>query len=1210
MPINKFTDYNETKAYGDIVMLPKGAYVVQIKGKEQLLSVIPTKGTNTMFFGVNSTVFSEVKVNGEKKVAIFLNKGNNMPGTLDLTITSAGGTFKKTIQVWDNPYIDSMDFNIPDLYEGEESDEFTFSAKDQYEKDVSLYDFVPEAGYYDTTQGKQVAENTLYFRDMNHLGNQVTRIQASDAGKWRVEKDTAKKTFHVYYKPANKAKAVVTFTMITAGAKTKTQNVTVGEVGTAGQIEGSSSSIQLTSGDEHIFGAELSFKDANGKTMERFDANNNYPYFLNDEAIKTHVQGKDEKLTHFFWTLSEEKMPTDSADKAIGIKLDNDGTVVTNDDAKQNQDELFVGAKLPTTSFYITLLGGTSKDATNLVVLDSEAFRFNYVPTSYENLKFTVLPVSGLLYSGGYGHGGKKVYVKVTNAAGESWTVPATSLVAEAPFETVGNVIKSADTNDLPNTDGEVEVKVYVNVGDKSSGAVDTIKIKYSNRKPVGTTTYFAATTGNGGTRSEDKTNAAFGYGVDKTWFTTSSTAGAASEEDGVLTLTNANGYNDTFKAAILDQYGVTMADTEIKVNGDYMSNATIEAGKQMNFVLANGKAKLDFTAVAGKNGYSLTKPTWASTSYVSTQAQFLKALSDDTDAIQLADGFRAVIASDTTIKKPIYVNNGSSLTVNSDLTLEENIIVEDGGKLTFSGENRTLDGTPEQKGIIVLKGGSEFEVGNGTFEEIKIEDGEVLVSTMVGVTVPATPDSATVKTLTITETGHGTLVAGKLNNSTAVDIKGTSLEILAGATFEIAKAAKVTNLVLGTNNGTLVVNDEAALVKALTTPTTNGVVTAGEAITLKNPITITAGADKAVVLKTDSAKAITTDSTNKLVVAADASVQITGTQQTGLNVENEGKLVIGNGKDDVKVDDLKVTSADAATSVSAAATVGKTDAESKGDIKYEAGSKLGSTEVVTTGTVPAKTEEAKINEEVAKADDNAIKTADEFLAAIANGAQKVVTLGANIKLGNDLEVKNDLGEYSAKYHISRYNELTIALNGYDLDLGNNFLSVETDDNANKTCRLVITGKGSVISTARQTIMLGMTKKSAASLEIAGNKEKKADVTIVNDNGIGVLVYGSAEKQDGMDLSKLVVNNNAKVPYGAVLSAGKDPVNLANVIKLPNAGDEKAWARAGVVGTYDAAEAAYTENAGVKEIKGDEITFDEKAERAFIAFTVVDEKNN
>ena len=1036
---------------------------------DNLLSVIPSKNSASMFFSVSQTVFSEVTVGGKKQVAIFLGAGNGMPGTLDLTITSAGGTFKTPIQVWDNSYIDSMDFNIPDIYEGAESDEFSFTAKDQYEKDVNLYDFVPVAGYFDTTTGTQKEENVLYFTDRNHLGNQQTRIQASDStGKWRVEKDTAKKTFHAYFTPGTvKAKGVITFTMITAGAKTSTKNVTVGEKGTAGQIVGSSSSIQLTGAGTYSFGSKLQFKDANGKTMERFDENSSYPYFLNEETVKTHVQGKDEKLTHFFWTLSADKLPTDTDGKTLAASsysLDNDGTVDATValTATQSKDFLFVGAGLPTASFYVTLLGGTSQSATDLVVLDTEAFRFNYVPTSTENIKWTVNDTSkDILYSGGYGHGSVSITLTAKNAAGETWEVPAANLVAEAPFETEGNTIYSAYTGDPENTDGEIEVKVYAPEYGTASGAVDTVKIKYSNKKPVGTSTVFNGTTGAGGNRIADKTNDSFTYGVGKTWFTTSATKGEASVSDGTLTMTNANGYNDTFTAYINDQYGVPMTDTEIKVNGNYLTDTTIAAGKQMNFVLSNGKAKVDFTAVAGTSGYDLKKATSyeESSKTVNSPAKLAAAMADSSvDTVVVAYGTTGTPATlPTSITKDIVISEGYAAELANNTTLDA------GGLFVYGTLKVGHDITSNDDEAVVLKDDSELDITAAANIDYLFVPG-------TGVVIDTKANGLTVKK-NFTVSGHayvaGTagVTVGANTYTGVVNITGSSVDLGDGSKIVLHEDAVVSSFNMGTSAGSVVINNLAQLKTILAGSTTVGKIELGQVINGQTGSdTITVNSTKGVVLDLANKDGIdgTIVNNGKFEVTSTGGTQTVAklvnngtfaatSALTISNLENNKEATIGDGTNAVTVSALKTANA-SKTVIKATSTVAKTstkggtieilkngayDGETNSDshaVEIAADPAKTTSEEITTATVDAykadmdELVKADVSVSELKVDKSALASEDALKEAVLNGVKglekiaPLVAKGATVTLvettvtkeGNELAAGDKLA-YSVK---------------------------------------------------------------------------------------------------------------------------------------------------------------------------------------------------
>ena len=310
---------------------------------ESLLTVIPTPASNSMFFGVSGTPFGEI----EGKKVIYLTRGNDLPGTGKLMITSAGGSFDMDITIEDNPFIQTLSVDVPDIYESEESDEFAFSAVDQYEKDINLYDFCPDE------DGAGLANGILLFKDKNNLsGGTQTKIEASDKGTWRVIKDTVKKTFKVTYTPnaATQARNVITFNTITAGMVPNTKTVSVGTIGGARQIIYDGLTMTLT-GKKNL--AEvLKFKDANGKTMDRQNPStmDSYPRFLGNGAITTDSTIKEKEYNGtYYWTLTDKKLATTGNN--AGVKFDADGVVATSNDGGA-----YVNAANPTATYYVSLL--------------------------------------------------------------------------------------------------------------------------------------------------------------------------------------------------------------------------------------------------------------------------------------------------------------------------------------------------------------------------------------------------------------------------------------------------------------------------------------------------------------------------------------------------------------------------------------------------------------------------------------------------------------------------------------------------------------------------------------------------------------------------------------------------------------------------------------------------------------------------------------
>ena len=678
------------------------------------LTVIPDSNS-PIYFGTNATPFT---TKGDK-VVVFLTPSNGLPGAGQLMITGAGGTFSKDILIEDDPYIASLSVTVPDLYENAWSDEFSFEAVDQYGDEINLYDFVPADGEY---------LQTLTFKDMNHQVVKRTTITAEALGTWKVKKDTVKKTSKITYLPKGTEKSIVTFTTLPAGLlATNVQTATIGAKGKGALIVPQTSAATIEFGGTSNISSYIQFKDANGKIMDRLDpadAKTKYPKFIGGAdaaAIKTNAKIADKDITSWVWTVSEDKLAEDSTQGNTVVttalaaeKYDADGVIDGN--ITNTANVLAVSAASPVANYYVTLLGG---DGTNYKVLDSQTFRFVYVPTSLNNVKYKVNDTSKmLLYAAPGSEDKEEIKVTATNDAGESWTVPAAqiSLTPEAPFTSDGN--KVVGNIAAKQGKGTLDVKVYVDSYDAREGiiAVDTVKIAYDDADPVATSTSIGLET------TDARTNGTVPEGSD--WkpagvldLTTGTAAANVTMDNGAFKITKATVWGDTFTASIKDQYGVTMKDSTVKMNGYEMGSddaKTLTAGQKGNFVITNGTQKIDLDLTSGVGGVTINKAVGAASTTAKNQKSLERALDkaygngthdtitlDDpttftlNNALQLEAGDTLILSSDADVTtKGGDVINGALIS-NGNLTLGGNMTIGAKGSVTnnadFNGGANTV---------------------------------------------------------------------------------------------------------------------------------------------------------------------------------------------------------------------------------------------------------------------------------------------------------------------------------------------------------------------------------------------------------------------------------------------------------------------------------------------------------------------------------------
>ena len=170
------------------------------------------------------------------------------PGTQYFNLVSVGGT-QETLEVAveDNPYIDTLSLEIPELYSGVQA-EIGFTAVDQYGDIISmedLYAFGPTTD--DNANGTYVM-----FGDTNNL-TQSTSWLNTKAGAFEVEKSPATKSFKIKYTPQDNLTKDTTqiLSVNTAKPTMYTENLTVHAKGTPAGIKGLASTVDTVIGDQN-----------------------------------------------------------------------------------------------------------------------------------------------------------------------------------------------------------------------------------------------------------------------------------------------------------------------------------------------------------------------------------------------------------------------------------------------------------------------------------------------------------------------------------------------------------------------------------------------------------------------------------------------------------------------------------------------------------------------------------------------------------------------------------------------------------------------------------------------------------------------------------------------------------------------------------------------------------------------------------------------
>ena len=633
--------------------------------------------------------------------------GNGKPGSMPLTITGAGGkTFSKDITIEDNPYIETLTVSYPELYSGSaESAAFEFSAVDQYGEAVDLWDFAPSIN----------ANGELEFTDNNRMTTQPTKITISQGAFNTVVKDAGKKSFKVTANMTDVAsKTLVVFTVTTAGMQVNTQQVTVGEMGTAAKIKsalsGGNTQLDQTTllvgkNQDINFNKFIQFEDANGNTMVR-GKSEKYPYYvaINGKNIEETLPVSTASVwtantSSFRWSLTNKKV---SDTNGAGVTA-TDATDYTNGSVGSGN----IGAS-NTLDVYATvyLFDGTS----TYYKLDDQVFHLTKVAGT-KDVSYSV-KAGGTLYDNADSGNEVEIKVSATTNSGETYDVDPSRIkvTPKAPFAVGSTTNKITGKNASALGSGTTTATVYVD-----GQQVATVDVPYTTDAPKATKVKlkYDIPAGNVGINGSEisRVGKKFDgdFAVDSFTLATGATMEVAS---GKLTISGANSLGDTITAYIEDQYGNPMGDTVFFVDGTKVtkSRTVNTASADVTIEYTNGTLAGRFILEKGGATANLSYPQTLSRT-VTNATSLQSAIKDtavsevvinyditdlDTD-IDGTNGGSAIIPGNKKViiasGKKVQVVAGDDLTVNGTLQID--------GSLEIVGTNSDLSNT----GTIVING-------------------------------------------------------------------------------------------------------------------------------------------------------------------------------------------------------------------------------------------------------------------------------------------------------------------------------------------------------------------------------------------------------------------------------------------------------------------------------------------------------------------------
>ena len=918
---------------------------------DKVLFVIP--GDTGAFYTTGK--FGEL--NGKTVLWLDDNNGNAKPGKMDLSITGAGGkTFKKeAVEIFDNPYIDTLTVDYPDLYEGmTESKQLNFSAIDQYNDPINLWDFRPVSNNDGGTTN--VGGTTLVFGDQNAMTTRQTEIKISGGANFNiVEIDTKAKTFKVTVDVtdkknlnlnAMKAKDMAVFTITTAGTKVRTRTITIGERGKAAKVSSSFASTKKldpgTIAGKWNINEDIEFVDVNGNVMTRHTNNADYPYFINgyagitattDPATGNTVRStlvtdaalaNDAVITKYLWTVSEEKIT--NAATALAATYDTNGEVEVLNGTAQD--------------YYITVYAVSGG---RWYIIDSASTRVSTKADDEEKIE-VVAP--GKLYASTTSTDTETFKVKITNKVGESWKVNASSIVVGGDFagHDGSATLSGKLASDLPgDTTKTTPVSVYYG-GD----LVGTVDLTYTNVDPVPTTTKFKYTVAETGTDGTEDGRAGVGFtkDIEGSEFNVDDDDYAAYSVDakGHLKITFANDLGDTFEGWVVDQYDQDIAGTVVYLNGVAVTDGMTVPAKRNIWEFKNGDQGKSFY-MTEDTATTVSVAAATTSKVVDSQAKLAAAMADASVTevhVAFGDTLATAAVLPTTITKNIVIDQGFIAKTNGATTLSA------GADLTVSGTLSVGHGITSALGDeVILKDGAEldFTAANLGIDSLNIPGKDVVISVNAG-------GDKVVESFVVS--GHafvtgGTLTAGDGNyTGTVVNISGTSIDIDDGAAVALdgASVTSVTSFNMGTNAGKVIVNNKAQLKAVIENTTAVGTIQIGTALA-------DATADTYNVTST---KGVTLDINNTAVageIINNGILKVTSSTAGGTvaKLTTTGTTVIGDGTNAVTVADL-VSEDGAETTLSSAGVITALTGTTGGDLAVEAGGTIGTTVINQDATV------------------------------------------------------------------------------------------------------------------------------------------------------------------------------------------------------------------------------------------------------------------
>ena len=600
------------------------------------------------------------------------------PGTMALTITGASGkTFTKDITIEDDPYIQTLTVSYPELYVNvDKSAPFDFSAVDQYGNEVDLWEVKPSLN-----------GGVLQFDDMNNMTGRKTEISVSSTTTSfnPVTYDTSKRTFSVTVETNGETKGnQVVFASTTAGMIINTQTVTVGGVGNPESVksslkDGANTTLDVMNSSFNFLNY-VQFVDTNGNTMNP-DTDKTYPAFRAGgyDAAATSVVAKPATVDNY----------------------DEYGWILTTEDNKPQNGKAIEGLTSTTVAtaatYCVALVGKYSNSGTKYDVLSVQSFRIRETDTTAANIRSYSARVKkgqDLLYIADGSEDFATIEVVAKNKTGEEFVIDTTydySLTPPAGMSIVtgsdGLLALSGDT-DTVNGSGKAKVTVFV--GGKEEA---TVEVSYDDADGVATSVGM----------SNKRTKAA----VESTTINTKSASGVnVKAENGVLTITNANEYGDTYEAKVVDQYGLTMKDSKFFVNGAAMEAKTVASDGANPVVIqiknANGIEETYRLYVPTGQNCVIAEPTYPVTSAgyemeVTTASNIAYADKASTSKVVLTvketesgDPYTLIASSKTTITGPNFSQSTAGITGVASSTASAFAITMNApdGKITIGPDN------------------------------------------------------------------------------------------------------------------------------------------------------------------------------------------------------------------------------------------------------------------------------------------------------------------------------------------------------------------------------------------------------------------------------------------------------------------------------------------------------------------------------------------